>query len=105
MPYCQLNGMLDANYPKGALNYWKSNFVAELSDAAIAPMLECNRACRSKILASILAPKTSAGPDAPSVICRSALPEALPSAMLNVRPVNRAGNKVSTKEITAIEAA
>ena len=32
MPYCQLNGMLDAGYPKGALNYWKSNFLAELSD-------------------------------------------------------------------------
>ena len=33
MPYVQLNGMLDAAYPKGALNYWKSNFLAELSDA------------------------------------------------------------------------
>jgi hypothetical protein len=31
MPYCQLNSMLDASYPKGALNYWKSNFLAQLS--------------------------------------------------------------------------
>ncbi len=28
MPYCQLNAMLDAAYPKGALNYWKSSFLA-----------------------------------------------------------------------------
>ena len=27
MPYCQLNGMLDAGFPKGALNYWKSSFL------------------------------------------------------------------------------
>jgi FAD/FMN-containing dehydrogenase len=39
MPYSQLNGMLDAKYPKGALNYWKSNFLAELSDAAIDTMI------------------------------------------------------------------
>ena len=30
MPYCQLNGMLDAAYPKGALNYWKSSFLAQI---------------------------------------------------------------------------
>ncbi|WGD51770.1 FAD-binding oxidoreductase [Bradyrhizobium sp. CB1650] len=45
MPYCQLNSMLDANYPKGALNYWKSNFLTELSDAAIATMIECFARC------------------------------------------------------------
>ncbi|MGY3355054.1 FAD/FMN-containing dehydrogenase [Bradyrhizobium sp. GM0.4] len=44
MPYCQLNSMLDANYPRGALNYWKSNFLSELSDGAIATMIECFRA-------------------------------------------------------------
>src|SRR5262245_44489890 len=27
IPYCALNGMLDAAYPKGALNYWKSSFL------------------------------------------------------------------------------
>ena len=33
--YCQLNSMLDAAYPKGALNYWKSSFLSQLSDDAI----------------------------------------------------------------------
>lgn len=45
MPYCQLNSMLDANYPRGALNYWKSNFLSELSDASIATMIECFARC------------------------------------------------------------
>ena len=40
MPYCQLNSMLDAAYPKGALNYWKSSFLARLSDEAIDMMIE-----------------------------------------------------------------
>ncbi len=45
MPYCQLNSMLDANYPKSALNYWKSNFLTELSDAAISTMIDCFASC------------------------------------------------------------
>jgi FAD/FMN-containing dehydrogenase len=45
MPYCQLNSMLDAGYPKGALNYWKSNFLTELSDAAISAMIDCFARC------------------------------------------------------------
>jgi FAD/FMN-containing dehydrogenase len=45
MPYCQLNSMLDANYPKGALNYWKSSFLTELSDAAIGTMIDCFKRC------------------------------------------------------------
>ncbi|MGH6718033.1 MAG: FAD-binding oxidoreductase [Alphaproteobacteria bacterium] len=39
MPYCQLNAMLDAAYPKGALNHWKSSFLAQLSDDAIDQMI------------------------------------------------------------------
>lgn len=45
MRYCQLNGMLDTKYPKGALNYWKSNFLTELSDAAIDTMIDCFAQC------------------------------------------------------------
>lgn len=45
MSYCDLNRMLDANYPKGAFNYWKSNFLIELSDGAIATMIECFARC------------------------------------------------------------
>ena len=40
MPYCQINSMLDAAYPKGALNYWKSSFLGGLSDEAIDAMIE-----------------------------------------------------------------
>src|SRR5262249_41120117 len=45
VPYCRLNSMLDANYPKGALNYWKSNFLTELTDAAISTMIDCFSCC------------------------------------------------------------
>ena len=45
MPYCQLNSMLDAAYPKGALNYWRSQFLARLSDDAIDMMIECFSRC------------------------------------------------------------
>lgn len=45
IPYSQLNGMLDAGYPKGALNYWKSSFLRELTDEAIDTMVECFGKC------------------------------------------------------------
>ncbi len=35
MPYSAVNTMLDAGFPRGALSYWKSSFLGELSDAAI----------------------------------------------------------------------
>jgi FAD/FMN-containing dehydrogenase len=35
MPYTAINSMLDAAYPYGSLNYWKSSFMDELTDAAI----------------------------------------------------------------------
>ena len=35
MPYTAVNSMLDAAYPYGALNYWKSSFMDELTDGAI----------------------------------------------------------------------
>ncbi len=45
MPYCQLNTMLDAAYPRGALNHWKSSFLSQLSDDAIDKMIECFARC------------------------------------------------------------
>jgi FAD/FMN-containing dehydrogenase len=45
MPYCQLNAMLDAAYPKGALNHWKSSFLSELSDDAIDRIIACFERC------------------------------------------------------------
>ena len=43
--YCQLKGMLDGAYPRGAFNYWKSSFLAELSDDAIDTMIACFARC------------------------------------------------------------
>jgi len=43
--YSQMNAMLDAGYPKGALNYWKSSFLRELSDDAIDAMIESFSEC------------------------------------------------------------
>ncbi len=43
--YEELNTILDAGFPKGALNYWKSNFLTELSDAAIETMIDCFARC------------------------------------------------------------
>jgi FAD/FMN-containing dehydrogenase len=45
MPYSELNAMLDAGYPKGALNYWKSNFLATLSDDAIGAIVDSFARC------------------------------------------------------------
>ena len=45
MAYCAQNAMLDAAYPRGALNYWKGNFLSALSDDAIDTMIECFATC------------------------------------------------------------
>ena len=45
IPYCQLNSMLDAAYPRGALNYWKSSFLTGLSDDAIERLIDCFAKC------------------------------------------------------------
>ena len=45
IPYSALNVMLDAGYPKGALNYWKSSFLGGLSDQAIDTMVACFAKC------------------------------------------------------------
>jgi len=38
MPYPVVNSLLDGGFPKGALNYWKSGFLAGLSDDAIVTL-------------------------------------------------------------------
>jgi FAD/FMN-containing dehydrogenase len=47
LPYCDLNRLLDAAFPKGALNYWKSTFLERLSDGAIDAMAEAFAGCPS----------------------------------------------------------
>ena len=41
--YEETNRMLDAGFPRGALNYWKSNFMSELSDQAIDTLFLSSR--------------------------------------------------------------
>ena len=45
VPYSVMNSMLDDAYPRGALNYWKSNFLARLSDEALRTMIDCFAQC------------------------------------------------------------
>jgi FAD/FMN-containing dehydrogenase len=47
MAYCALNTMLDEGYPKGALNYWKSHFLPDLTDEAIDTIVEAYERCPS----------------------------------------------------------
>jgi hypothetical protein len=54
MPYSALNGMMDAAFPKGALNYWKAQFLAELSDGAIDTLVGCFEACPSPMSMIVL---------------------------------------------------
>jgi FAD/FMN-containing dehydrogenase len=54
MPYSAVNMLFDAGFPKGALNYWKSNFLAALGDAAIDTMIERFAAAPSPMSALLL---------------------------------------------------
>jgi hypothetical protein len=47
IPYCTLNNMLDPAFPKGALNYWKAQFLIDLSDEAIRTLVRSFEACPS----------------------------------------------------------
>lgn len=40
VPYPAINTMLDDGYPRGALNYWKSAFLREMSDDAIGVLVD-----------------------------------------------------------------
>jgi len=47
IPYAQLNAMLDASYPAGARNYWKSHFCPTLTDDAIDAIVDAFMRCPS----------------------------------------------------------
>jgi len=47
LPYSVLNTAIDESFPRGALNYWKSGFAAELSDEAIDTAVDRFAACPS----------------------------------------------------------
>jgi FAD/FMN-containing dehydrogenase len=52
--YVALNGLMDAAFPKGALNYWKSAFVETLSDGALEALAGRFAACPSPMTLMIL---------------------------------------------------
>jgi FAD/FMN-containing dehydrogenase len=52
--YEATNMMLDAGFPRGALNYWKSNFMAELSDQAIDTLVSQFAVCPSPMSGFVL---------------------------------------------------
>ena len=54
VPYSALNQMLDAGFPSGALNYWKSSFLPALSDAAVNTLVECYERVPSPMTAIII---------------------------------------------------
>jgi FAD/FMN-containing dehydrogenase len=54
IPYTGLNSMLDGGFPKGARNYWKSSFLAELTDEAIEAMVRQFAACPSLMTGMLL---------------------------------------------------
>jgi FAD/FMN-containing dehydrogenase len=45
MPYPIVNTLLDDSSPRGALNYWKSAFFSDLSDEAVAIMVDAFQNC------------------------------------------------------------
>jgi FAD/FMN-containing dehydrogenase len=47
VPYSALNNMLDPAFPKGAFNYWKAQFLTELTDEAIRTLVTAFEACPS----------------------------------------------------------
>jgi FAD binding domain/Berberine and berberine like len=54
MPYTALNSMLDPAFPKGALNYWKAQFLTDLTDDAIRALIAGFEACPSPMSFIIL---------------------------------------------------
>ena len=54
LPYTALNGLLDAGYPKGARNYWKSHFLETLADDAVDVLLHAFDRCASPMSNIIL---------------------------------------------------
>jgi len=54
MPYPVINTLLDAAFPKGALNYWKSAFFTELSDAAVRTMIDAFEATPSPMTGMVV---------------------------------------------------
>lgn len=51
MPYPAINTALDNSFPRGALNYWRSAFFTQLSDAAVQVLIDAYEAVPSPMTA------------------------------------------------------
>src|SRR5262245_11401509 len=54
IPYTTQNGLLDASFPKGALNYWHASFLTDLSDAAIDALVSGYEACQLQMCQMVI---------------------------------------------------
>ncbi len=54
MPYEGVNATLDGGFPRGALNHWKSNLLAEMGDEAIDTMIDRFEACPTPMASLLL---------------------------------------------------
>jgi FAD/FMN-containing dehydrogenase len=54
LPYTGLNSMLDAGYPTGSLNYWKSAFLSGLTDEAMDELLARFAVCPSPMTTALI---------------------------------------------------
>jgi len=54
MPYPAANTMLDAGYPRGVLNYWKSSFLRGLDDGLIDALINQFASCPSPMTAALI---------------------------------------------------
>jgi FAD/FMN-containing dehydrogenase len=53
LPYTTMNSLLDAAYPTGSLNYWKSAFLSGLTDEVIDELLARFAVCPSPMTAAL----------------------------------------------------
>ena len=56
MPYAARNSASDTSFPKGALNYWKSAFLTDLTDEAIDSLVASFMRCPSAMSLCLLKP-------------------------------------------------
>lgn len=54
MPYEDVNMILDAGFPKGALNYWKSSFLSSFDDELIDTLVDRFAVCPSPMTGLVL---------------------------------------------------
>ena len=54
MPYPKVNTLLDGAFPRGALNYWKSAMMGDLSEAAIDALVNAFSGCPSPMTLIVL---------------------------------------------------